>query len=270
MNVVKIIGGIGNQMYQYAFGQVLAQQGKKVSYDNSWYTTKKTDFFPYPRYYRLDKFQIPDLRLQSFSSRNSAMVESKTGFDLGLFRHTEDHNFYGYWQYYVYYTDLIPRLQKELKVKPDFYTKEYIDFLNEIRGCESVALHVRRGDYELVRKGDFGPLSARYYLSAIPKIRGDLFIFSDDTKWCRDVFKTEYYLRNITFVDLPQDYLCFDLMRLCKHQITSNSTYSIWAGLLNENPDKKVLCPKHFPNDTVENSEKYRYPKEWIKIEDYV
>ena len=120
------------------------------------------------------------------------------------------------------------------------------------------------------RKGGYSNLPMKYYFSAIKELKGDLFIFSDDIPWCKNTFIKQYFPnRTITFVDM-EDYLCFELMRFCKHNIISNSTYSWWAALLNTYIDKKVIRPKHYLNDSEQLSDTYRYPKEWIKMEDFV
>jgi hypothetical protein len=66
-----------------------------------------------------------------------------------------------------------------------------------------------------------------------------------------------------------EDYLAFELMRLCKHNIATNSTFSWWAALMNNNPNKKVICPIHYLGISAEESEQLRYPKEWNKVKDY-
>jgi hypothetical protein len=102
-------------------------------------------------------------------------------------------------------------------------------------------------------------------LRALSNVKGDIFIFSDDIPWCKQKFNDFY--SNITYVDLD-DYLSFELMRLCKHNVTTNSTFSYWAAILNDNPDKIVVSPYKWLGDQVIN-DKLRFPEEWIKIPDY-
>jgi hypothetical protein len=111
-------------------------------------------------------------------------------------------------------------------------------------------------------------LPAQYYFTAMREIKGDFFIFSDDIPWCKETFKQVYFSKKLTFVDI-EDYLAFELMRLCKHNITTNSTFSWWTAFLNDNLDKKVYRPTHYPGVNEQDSDEYRFPKEWIKIEDY-
>lgn len=270
MNVVKMRGGIGNQMFQYAFGKMLLLNNKSVAYDISWYIPRRTEQSQYPRPFRLPLFKVTSLDVCDFVPANPVVYEKKVGYNPKLFGLRNENNFDGYWQYYSYYEQIIPMLHTEFQLLTDCYTDAFMKMAERVWNCESVAVHVRRGDYTVQRKGGYGNLPMRYYFDAIKSIKGDLFFFSDDIGWCKQTFQKGYFPnRQITFVDLP-DYLCFELIRFCKHQIIPNSTFSWWAAMLNDYQHKVVLCPKHYPGRTVEESEQYHYPKYWIKIEDYV
>lgn len=261
------MGGLGNQMFQYSFGKVLRLFGKEVAYDISWYEVT-TAHSQYPRPFRLDKFQVVGLNTHPFMSDNPIVYGEKVGYNLGLFDLKSDNNFDGYWQYFGYYDKILPILRKEFQLKTETYTDKFLKLADKIFNSTSVSVHVRRGDYQLHRAGAFRDLPAKYYFTAIKEVEGDLFIFSDDIPWCKQTFKQEYFSRKITFVDV-EDYLAFELMKFCKHNIITNSTFSWWAAFLNENVGKKVICPIHYLGDEIEYSDQYRYPKEWIKIEDY-
>jgi len=270
MNIVKMRGGIGNQMFQYAFGKVLALNNKQVAYDITWYVPHRTETAVHPRPFRLNYFQIPDLLIHPFVAENPIIYEKRIGHNTQVFAMKNENNFDGYWQYLDYYEGLIPMLREQFQLVTDCYTDKFMKLAERIWNCESVGVHVRRGDYMLQRKGGYGDLPARYYLNTAFSIKGDLFIFSDDINWCKQTFRKEYFPnRQITFVDM-EDYLCFELMRFCKHNIISNSTFSWWAAILNTYSDQVVIRPRHYPGCTEEESDKFHYPKHWMKAEDFV
>ena len=264
MNIIKVMGGIGNQFFQYAFGRVMSLNNVQVAYDISW--CKMAEGKRYPRPFRLDKFNT-ELFIADFISKQPLVLDHRVGFNLSLFD-LRDHNFEGYWQYLPYYVKILPILKNELQLKTEFYTDKFMEIANIILETEdSVAVHVRRGDY-LTHKGIFRDLPAKYYFNALRSIpKGDLFIFSDDLPWCKDKFKPVYFNRKLYFVDLD-DYLCFELMRLCKHKLICNSTFSYWAALLND--CGTVVRPRHWLGEMPERSDEIHYPKHWIKAEDYV
>lgn len=249
------MGGLGNQMFQYAFGKAVGAR-----YDLSWFLSYRNRAHPRP--YRLDKFNTKVVE-NAFIPQQT-IEERKVGFDMGLLEKT-DCNFYGYWQWLGYYKPILSDLRQDLQLKEEFYTEEYLKIMDIIRECNSVSIHVRRGDY-LVQEG-FHELPFRYYFEALNYIRGDLFIFSDDMKWCREKFKRSYFNREIFFVDL-EDYLSFDLMRNCKNNIMANSTFSWWASFLNDNEDKKVVTPREWLCNDIQETDgnEVYFPKEWIKI----
>lgn len=268
MNVVRLMGGMGNQFFQYAFGQALQATGKEVAYDLSWYMDGLHGVNQaYPRPLRLMYFDISNLKQSAFLRKNPTVFDVRVGFNMGLFELKSDSNFDGYWQYYPYIKAQIPTLKKEFALMLEHYSDPFMTLADELFTKESVSVHVRRGDYLMNRKGKYTSLIAKYFFDALSQVEGDIYIFSDDLPWCRDIFKQEYFDRKIYFIDLP-DYQSFELMKLCKHNIISNSTFSYWAAMLNENPSKKVFCPYHFL-DKADSGELY-YPTDWIKLNDYV
>lgn len=257
MNVVKLMGGLGNQLFQYAFGRLQEHNGIEVAFDQSWFSDyRKSDT---TRPYLLDKFNI-QIKDSPFLHQQSI---HETDFDPTL-TGIANCNFWGYWQYLAYYDSILNDLQQGLVVKKEYYTPEYITLSKAVKNGSITALHVRRGDY-LTTKG-FKTLPLRYYYEALQKVKGDVFIFSDDLPWCEKNFKQEFFSRKITFVDLP-DYLAFDLMRQCSNHILSNSTFSMLPAYLNPNKNKIVVGSLDTCIDSPQERDKKNYlPKEWILI----
>ena len=259
MNVIRIYGGLGNQLFQYAFGRAQEENGIEVRYEDSWYHRKQPR--KYPRPCVLNKLHT---HVQYSPFLNQTLVKQTTGYSLDLLK-KENANFDGYWQYLPYFKDILPILRKEFIVKEEFHTPQFLQLKKEIETCPSVSIHVRRGDY-LTHGGVFRNLKFEYYYNALKGNTGDLFIFSDDIPWCKEMFTQDYFSNRITFVDL-HDYLSFELMKLCKEHIVSNSTYSYWAALLSGNSTK---CPQHWLGEQEIDTKELQYPKEWVKMEDYV
>lgn len=261
MNVIKLMGGLGNQLFQYAFGQAMLANGTDVAYDDYWYTKQNPRF---PRPFHLDKFKI--CGCTKFENFREQPTLTEKDYDLKYLQ-LVNHNFFGYWQYLPYFEKILPQLRAEFILKEEYYTPEYYAQLNLIQNAYNpIAIHVRRGDY-LLQKG-WGALKLHYYMNAVSQHIGDVFIFSDDIPWCKSVFKPQYFTHKLNFVSVS-DILDFDLMQKCKHQVISNSTYSYWAAMLNKNKGT-IYCPAHWLGDTEPDLAGDHYPKHWIKITDYV
>jgi hypothetical protein len=254
MNIIHLCGGLGNQIFQYSFGKAQENNGIKVTFDVSWYNKRTRRV---PRLYMLDKFQTKVDKID----RMIQPVVKENGFDHSLLK-KDNHNFAGYWQYVGYYENIKSLLNQQLVVKEIYYTEDYLKLRQAMIGKDIISIHVRRTDY----LGDhgFGVLSLGYYLEALAHLQGDVYIFSDDIGWCRHYFKKEYFSRKLTFIHLPE-YLDFELMRLCTHNIIANSTFSWWAAFLNNNPGKKVIAPSGWLLEKKEDDDLY-YPKDWLKI----
>jgi len=234
MNTVRICGGVGNQLFQYAFGKFQEFLGISVDYDISWYNKPQVP----PRLFRLCKYKIDlDKKLITSKVYKRTILEkgfnSKSIIDIG-------YKYSGYWQSSFYHTNIFPVLKKEYQVKENFYTKEFLDLKRKITQSNSVSLHVRRGDY--LGKNNQYVLPLEYYINALKilsLLKGNyvVFVFSDDIAWCKE------YFPNFYFVQLD-DYLELELMSCCKHNIIANSTFSWWAAYLNNNSNKIVIAPK--------------------------
>ena len=172
MNVVRLMDGLGNQMYQYAFGQALAFMESEVCYDVSWFTKGAR------RTYGLDKFNA-NIKLHTFQ-------EDKPTLSPGRFPDIEridDTNFTGFWQERKYYVHILSDLRKQLLVKKEFYTPEFIALRKKISSSNSVSIHVRRGDIAKVMPYCILPME--YYTEALDRLRAvrkvdHVYIFSDD------------------------------------------------------------------------------------------
>ncbi len=210
---IKIQGGLGNQIFQWAQGVFLENLGAKICYDTSFYDSYNGSNIIPNRNFELEKIltepisKSPDL--------DCILIE-------------------GYWQ-----TDNNVELIKNTilkKIKP-CKTKTKKD---------SCSIHVRRGDY-LKLKHIYHNLDKTYYIKCLETINpsGPIYIFSDDIDWCKknlSITEAVYPEGNNTLED-------FDLMRSCNHNIISNSTFSWWAALLNPNEDKKIIQPNLWFNN---------------------
>lgn len=258
MNVIKIYGGLGNQLFQYALGKVYESKGIEVRFDLSWFERPQ----PFLRPYVLNKFKV---QVKEIFHKSGFRRFQEDGFNEKILSYNNYH-FDGYWQYASYYKNVVPLLKKEFCIKEEFLTKEYFDLKAQIICSNSVALHVRRGDL-LVNSRDYAQ-ELDYYKRAIKQMKSlqkkcRIFVFSDDLEWCKEHFKSDSFV----FVSLV-DYLDFELMKLCKYDIIANSTFSWWASFLNENKNKIIIAPKMWRSDPVDQVkfEQGLYLKEWIVL----
>jgi len=248
MNVIKLCGGLGNQFFQYAFGQAMTTN---VGYDISWYETPNKD-----RSFLLNNFNLNIEICNMFKKR----VKRDDEFNLDILD-IKGYNFVGYWQSPLYFKDIMPLLKQEFTVKKELYTNDFESLKKDISECNSVGIHVRRGDFLQSNAHIVMPLS--YYLAGIEIMYSLVdnpvfYVFSDDMEWCKENFK------GVNFVHLSPC-LDFELLKTCKHKIIPNSTFSWWASFLNSDI---VICPKiwyrYFQDYWVE--ERQLLPNNWIKL----
>ncbi|WP_332445864.1 alpha-1,2-fucosyltransferase [Sphaerochaeta sp.] len=291
MIVVKIWGGFGNQLFQYAFGYALAKRnGQQLLLDLSFYT-ERANREPLIRLCNLEfseekKDQQYNKNIHRYQHSSLYRFYSKLCSILGLgtflfvpekepryLSHLKSitpkpYTFLeGYWQTSLYFDEFRQSLKKQFVPK---VTSNAIGLLGEqIRSEPSIALHVRRGDYLKFTKSpsendSLYLLDASYFHDAITQMlllipNGIIYCFSDDIPWCKQEFK----MYPIIYMDPdPQrnDVEEWFLMSQCQHHIVSNSSFSWWAAYVNNNPQKIILRPSRwFGNHDI-------YPSEWIEI----
>ena len=247
---VKIIGGLGNQLFQYFFARSLSiNSGCKVELDISDFSSNK---------YTLHKLNINQLNLKLPFSKNkfnfsnlllkNKKEEDPFKFDENIFK-KKYASYQGYWQSYKYFEKNWHNFKDDINFEKFNYNFE---ILNEIKRSNSISVHIRRGDYiENSKTSQFhGNIKLNYYKNAINNIQNKIenskfFFFSDDIEWVKNNFsdKKFYFVEN-SKQDLKTPFKDLFLMKNCKHNIIANSTFSWWGAWLNENNNKIVLAPK--------------------------
>lgn len=263
MKIIKLSGGLGNQMFQYAFGQTLKQKGEEVLYDDGWFEdiNKSKKARATKRNYELGVFkaevdtatpeQIDACLNKRFCGVKLPWTKSRIVKEKCAYSYYEeflsvqgDAYFAGVFANEAYFYDLRRELMNAFTLK-DKMSEANLAMLNEIESVPSVSIHIRRGDY--VKLGLACNLD--YYYQSISYINSKVedahfYIFSDDTAWVKENLKIEAPHTFVEINDGSTGYCDLELMKNCQHNITANSTFSWWASYLNPNPHKIVLCPK--------------------------
>jgi hypothetical protein len=290
MVIIKIIGGLGNQLFQYALGRAIEiKLGYKVKYDIS-------DFKRYKlRNFELNKFKtkiilsnkLEVLFLQNIFSKIIYKVhklfpsyvrinnlnyylESNFQYNKKIFNISQNTYLSGYWQSDKYFNDIKSIILEELILR-DKPSDENIFFLVEILKSNSVSIHIRRGDYiqDISANKIHGFCGLDYYYNSITKIESLIenptyFVFSDDINWAKNNIKSKFKIHFIeNNFEKPEEDL--RLMSNCKHNIIANSSFSWWAAWLNSDINKIVIAPKIWFASQNKNSSDI-VPLEWIKI----
>lgn len=266
MKVVKIKGGLGNQMFQYAFGKALEAEKNKVFFDLDWF--KKNHKETTPRNFDLSHFNVNIAKAQFWHKLFCRNIKEKQAniYEPKLKEQKGNLIFSGYFQTEDYFKNIRSKLLTDFSLKESLNEKNQ-DILLQIKQKNSVSLHVRRGDYVKLAH-IYGVCDEKYYNQAVQYIQNQItephfFLFSDDVEWVRNniVLNSPY-----TIVDInngEQGFFDLELMKNCSHNIIANSSFSWWGAWLNQNPNKIVVSPEKWfadgrPSDII--------CKDWVKI----
>ena len=288
MHIVKFQGGLGNQMFQYAFGHALSPQ---VSFDFSWFAEVKKGSGSTVREYGLDVWRCTVCRaseedvsacqrtVQSHvpklirkwlhlpKYRSPQKIVERGSFYRPEFM-TQSGLFEGYFQCENYFSSIRQQLLADFTSTADIGKKNNA-LLAKILSCNAVSLHIRRGDY-LKLKNFYALCSPDYYFAAMTRIMKSLgdcqfFVFSDDPAWARQNIRA---VSPMIFVDWntgKSAYCDIWLMKHCKHNITANSSFSWWGAWLNENPNKLVISPRNWFAEKAANRNDI-VPQSWVRL----
>ena len=265
MIIVKVNGGLGNQLQQYAMYDKLRSMGKDVKVDISWFQKEmgkasrrnlELDYFPGVSYEACTEQEMLEVLgkrdvfckvLEKLHLKEKHLYVEHQMYDTGIFE-LDNKVLEGYWACEGYWGDRIPELRKQL-IFPKSDNPKNEKMLKKIRSTESVSIHIRRGDYlNPENQAIYGGICTdEYYEKAISYMEKKLwsphfFIFSDDAEYAKKTYTKENY----TVVDINHgrdSFYDMYLMGCCKHNICANSTFSFWGARLNENPYKLMIRP---------------------------
>lgn len=290
MIVTQLLGGLGNQLFQYCMGRALAaRHGTSLRLDIS-------AFADYPlRPYALDHFFIEASVLTQDERRRLGLGEAPKGrlaraiqrmfgargmpvfrersfeFDAEALNAPSECCLQGYWQSPKYFAAIESSIRSELTVR-DPLAGENQAAADRIAGGLAVSLHVRRGDYVAnpTTNRYHGTCGPDYYAAAEKLLRervGELrlFVFSDDPDWAQANLRFASPVTVFRHNGPQQDYEDLRLMTLCRHHIIANSTFSWWGAWLCPHPDKIVVAPKDWFRDAGHRSDDL-IPADWIRI----
>ena len=269
MIVIRFMGGLGNQMFQYALYEKIKKMNKKVMGDI--YDSYKQDKLRKFDLYIFENINLVeadrDIRNQysqqakklfnrilgkCFPTMKKIYFEKTLNYDEHIWK-LKDTYLQGYWQSERYFADIRQELLEKFTF-PNINDEVNLDYIKQIKQSVSVSIHVRRGDYlSEVNKKIYGNIcTLEYYQKSIDYFENKyddvkFFVFSNDIQWTKAHLK----MRDVVYVEGNSEengYKDMYLMTQCKHNIIANSSFSWWGAWLNQNEKKEVIAPNKWIN----------------------
>ena len=302
MRIVRISGGLGNQMFQYAFSLALKAAGNAdVKLDLGTYR-RKTDYnginlvhngFELKELFNAEFEEASEKDvarlsyqptnfinrvLRKYFTKKTHFIDKKASFQPELFNRTEkDLYLEGDWQTEKYFISIEDKIRETFTFKKNLSpeTAKLAESLDE----NSASIHIRRGDY--LKTQTLNVCGKAYYLNAVKMLLekkqiSQLLVFSDDLEWCRNELKLESFGIKTVYVDWNKgndSWQDMALMSKCGSHIIANSTFSWWGAWLDSRKDKTVICPEIWNlrqlNPDLDRYYRCNYddilPENWIK-----
>lgn len=276
MIIVQVAGGLGNQLQQYALYRKFVRLGKEARLDISWFISRdQRGEVLAERELELNYFDR--LIYETCTEEEKANLIGKEGFSGKLKRklmpgsirwfheskmfHSEIFEFEdmylsGYFACEKYYADILYDLREKIQFPPSENPLNR-EMAEEMLGCNSVSVHIRRGDYlDPENTAMFGNIcTPAYYRKALEMMKekvpdAHFYLFSDDIPYIKKEFSGNDY----TVVDInhgKESFYDIWLMSRCRHNICANSTFSFWGARLNAHEDKVMIRPTIHKNSQV-------------------
>ncbi len=294
MNYVALTGGLGNQMFIYAFKVSISKMNKAVlfhpyfnhssQYGNAGYQLekifdiKKDDIWTrmvllfLSIYYHLIRLFPANKRASLFrliGIHEYRVPDNFVFYDGIIESYHERTLFRGTWQSEKYFYSVSDVIRQSFSFREDLLNKQTKQLFKDI--CQitnPVSIHIRRNDYLSAQyvSGFGGICTEEYYCHAVKMMNAHVkdpfyLVFSDDIKWCREHIQLSdaIYVDWNTGADSWQDMF---MMSKCKHNIIANSSFSWWGAWLNSNPEKIVIAPRTWWNGLKDDV----VPDSWIRI----
>jgi hypothetical protein len=295
MIVVRLMGGLGNQMFQYAAGKALAERlNVQLLLDRTFLDQKPVDAG-----YTLRDFELDVFKIEAGIAGKSLVRKMRRGLTSRWYRKSShifpflfpDPVFYetqkpymkaieelhgpvymeGYWQSEKYFLSIKKELQEKYFIPVAPASGLNAELLDRIKSSPTISMHVRRGDYVNVESSNkyHGTCSVTYYERAAKLLAEktgvkQFFIFSDEPDWVKENISLPYHTTYISHNKGRESYWDLHLMRHCKHHIIANSSFSWWGAWLNPSRSKVVIAPKNWFSDPSASDNEI-IPEGWIK-----
>ena len=287
--IIKFNGGLGNQLFEYAFAKGLeAKTGIKTVFDTSFFAKK----YAKERPYQLGLFNTHVQAVEDFwtkfrlnliwrlrknlNNKNFLGItfykEGCFEFDEKLFNLQPETYIEGFFQSEKYFKHIEDQIRNDLQFKDELEGRS-LEIAQKIDTVNSVSLHIRRGDYVQKKRNQnlYATCSLDYYKRGVEQIvktaeNPTLFIFSDDIEWVKENLKLPYESIYVTHNTGAKSYEDVRLMSLCQHNVIANSSFSWWGAWLNNNREKIVIAPQKWFNDEKINQTDV-IPEAWIRLE---
>lgn len=275
---VVMSGGVGNQMFQYAFYLTLVSMGRRVKLNTALYSFLEMHngielerCFNIPISSKNSKLGVLLIRLLVKFKLTSVALFDPLSFESNVFQSNVKY-LIGYWQSEKYFIQIKEEITSVFKFSG--VNEGNLKLADEMNNCNSVAIHIRRGDY--VNNSHYVDLcNSQYYSNAIDLLRVNFenntelrfFVFSNDLEFSERFFR--YKMIDVVVVEINrgrESYLDMYLMSNCKHNIIANSTFSWWGAWLNKNPEKIVIAPDRWMNTLDSDTYHDIVPLEWHKV----
>lgn len=288
MIVARIIGGLGNQMFEYAAARAISLRAD---------VPLKLDLTGFEAYdvhaYGLNNFNIAEdiarggecvvgnpksifgkiSRRLGLGTRLEIYRENGLAFDSKVLALADNTYLDGYWQSERYFLDFEQQIRDDFSFKPipDAINQAYLD---HIKSVIAVSVHIRRGDYvnNSTVNAIHGVCDLDYYQQAVEFLRSrtqsenlHFFVFSDDPDWVKENINLGSKTTFVSHNDTSKNYEDMRLMGACHHHIIANSSFSWWGAWLNPSQDKIVIAPKKwFQSDILDSSN--IVPNSWVRL----
>ena len=282
MIISRLLGGAGNQLFQYAAGRALADHLQCHLTLDSRYVQGSQDRGNCFAHFADARFEqntpLPPAKQdgflryglwRKFGKSPKFCREQSLSFNPQFFDLDQNSYLHGYWQSPRYFGASEDKIRKDLRFTTPLDTPN-LEMAAQIAAAKTpVSVHVRRGDY--MASGSFQACTEDYYIRALDHLSDRLgtpltcFVFSNDPGWAVENLDLGQERVIVDLNDEASGHHDMHLMSLCAHHVIANSTFSWWGAWLNPDPDKLVVAPQNwFSKEKLSNPD--ICPESWIRL----